>query len=60
MLKTTLDVGCDFCDAKLMAAAPIMLETLKATLKQLQTMGELIDDATIQQIITAIGEAQYD
>lgn len=47
-------------DAKLMAAAPLMLETLKTTLEQLQSMGELISDVTIQRIKTAIEEAQYD
>lgn len=51
-------------DAKLMAAAPLMLDTLKATLEQLQSvdyfMGELISDATVQRIKTAIEEAQYD
>ena len=47
-------------DAKLMAAAPLMLETLKATLEQLQSMGELVSDATIRRIQTAIEEAQYD
>ena len=47
-------------DAKLMAAAPVMLKTLKSTLVQLQSMGEMIDDATIRQIQAAIEEAQYD
>jgi hypothetical protein len=47
-------------DAKLIAAAPLMLETLKATLEQLQSMGEMISDATIRRIKTAIEEAQYD
>jgi anti-sigma28 factor (negative regulator of flagellin synthesis) len=37
-----------------------MLETLKATLEQLQSMGEMISDATIRRIKTAIEEAQYD
>jgi hypothetical protein len=43
-----------------MAAAPLMLETLKATLEQLQSMGEMIGDTIIQRIKTAIEEAQYD
>ena len=47
-------------DAKLMAAAPLMLETLKATLKQLQSMGKVISDTTIRQIQAAIESAQYD
>jgi hypothetical protein len=47
-------------DAKLMAAAPLMLETLKSTLEQLQSMGEMIDDAIIREIKAAIEEAQYD
>ena len=47
-------------DAKLIAAAPLMLETLKATLEQLQSMGEMIGDTIIQRIKTAIEEAQYD
>ena len=47
-------------DAKLMAAAPLMLKTLKATLEQLLSMGEVISDTTIRQIQSAIEEAQYD
>lgn len=47
-------------DAKLIAAAPLMLETLKATLEQLQSMGEMIGDTIIQRIKIAIEEAQYD
>ena len=47
-------------DAKLMAAAPIMLETLKATLVELQSLGETVSDTTIRRIKAAIEEAQYD
>jgi hypothetical protein len=47
-------------DAKLMAAAPIMLKTLKATLVELQSLGETVSDATIRRIKAAIEEAQYD
>jgi len=47
-------------DAKLMAAAPLMLETLKSTLEQLQSMGEMVSDTTIRRIKAAIEEAQYD
>jgi hypothetical protein len=37
-----------------------MLETLKNTLVQLHSMGELINDNILSQIKTAIEEAQYD
>lgn len=47
-------------DAQLMAAAPLMLKTLKSTLVQLQSMGEMIDNAIIREIKAAIEEAQYD
>ena len=47
-------------DAQQMAAVPLMLETLKATLVQLQSMGGLISETTIQRIQATIEEAQYD
>lgn len=47
-------------DANLMAAAPLMLETLKETLVELQSLGEMVSDTTIRRIKAAIEEAQYD